>query len=93
MYADDSALIVSGKNTQLIQEHLSSDLEAAREWLINNKLWLINNKLSLHQGKTETILSGSKLKLYTVCSSITLTCQTHVKYLGIELDQSCQHEK
>ena len=87
LYADDSALLVSGKDTQLIQESLSSELEAAREWLINNKL-------SLHLGKTESILFGSKRKLNT-CSSIqvrcagtTLACQTHVKYLGIYLDQS-----
>ena len=53
LYADDSALLVSGTNTQLIQESLSSELEAAREWLINNKL-------SLHLWKTESILFGSK---------------------------------
>ena len=34
LYADDSAHLVSGKDTQLIQESLSSELEAAREWLI-----------------------------------------------------------
>ena len=88
-------LLVSGKNTQLIQESLSSELEAAREWLINNKLSL----LTLHLGKTEPILFGSKRKLHT-CSSIqvkcagtTLTCQIHVKYLGIEIDQSLTGER
>ena len=82
LYADDSALLVSGKNTQLIQESLSSELEGAREWLINNKL-------SIHLGKTESILFGSKRKLH-ICSSVqvkcagtTLTGQTHVNYLGI----------
>ena len=95
LYADDSALFVSGKNTQLIQESLSSELKAAREWLINNKLSL----LTLHLGKTESILFGSKRKLHT-CSSIqvkcagtTLTCQIHVKYLGIEIDQSLTGER
>ena len=92
VYAVDSAHLVSGKNTQLIQESLSSELEAAREWLINNKLFL-------HLGKTESVLFGSKRKLHT-CSSIqvkcagtTLTCQTHVKYLGIEIDQSLTGER
>lgn len=80
LYADNLALIVSGKNTQHIQESVSSELEAAREWLINNKL-------SLHLGKTESILFGSKRKLHTCnsiqvkCAGNTLTCQTHVKYL------------
>ena len=92
LYADDSALLVSGKNTQLIQKSLSSELEAAREWLVNNKL-------SLHLGKTESILFGSKRKLHTCsyiqvkCAGTTLTCQTHVKYLGIELDQSLSGER
>ena len=92
LYTDDSALLVSGKDTQLIQESLSSELEAAREWLINNKL-------SLHLGKTESILFVSKRKLNT-CSSIQVRCagttlasQTHVKYLGIDLDQSLTGER
>ena len=94
MYADDSALLVSGKDTQLIQESLSSELEAAREWLINNKL-------SLHLGKTESILFGN-INLIPVhpCSSIQVRCagttlasQTHVKYLGIDLDQSLTGER
>ena len=92
LYADDSALLVSGKDTQLIQETLSSELEAAREWLNNNKL-------SLHLGKTESILFGSKRKLNTYssikvrCAGTTLVCQTHVKYLGIDLDQSLTGER
>ena len=92
LYADDSALLVSGKDTQLIQESLSSELEAAREWLISNKL-------SLHLEKTESILFGSKCKLNT-CSSIQVRCagttlasQTHAKYLGIDLDQSLTGER
>ena len=92
LYADDSALLVSGKDTQLIQESLSSELEAAREWLINNKL-------SLHLGKTESILFGSKRKLNSCssvqvrCAGTTLASQTHVKYLGIDLDQSLTGER
>ena len=92
LYADGSALLVSGKDTKLIQESLSSELEVARDWLINNKL-------SLHLGKTESILFGSKRKLNT-CSSIQVRCagttlasQTHVKYLGIDLDQSLTGER
>ena len=76
----------------MTQESLSSELEAAREWLINNKV-------SLHLGETESILFGSKRKLHTCnsiqvkCAGTTLTCQTHVKYLGIELNQSLTGER
>ena len=92
LYADDSALSISGKNTQFIQESLSSELEAAREWLINKQN-------CLQVGEIESILFGSKRKYHT-CSSIqvkcagtTLTCQTRAKYLGIELDQSLTGER
>ena len=94
LYADDSALLVSGKDTQLIQESISAELEAARKWLINNKL-----SLHLGKGKSRVNFLGSKRKLNT-CSSIqvrcagtTLVCQTHVKYLGIHLDQSLTGER
>ena len=76
----------------MIQERFSSELEAAREWLLNNKL-------SLHIGKTEYIVLGLKRKLHTcsfiqvICAGTTLTCQTHVRYPGIELDQSLTGER
>ena len=87
LYADDSALIVADKDTEVIQHRLSKELESIREWLIDNKL-------SLHLGKTESILFGSKRKLnknksiQVQCAGNTLACRTHVKYLGVELDQS-----
>ena len=56
LYADDSALIVSGSNPQAIADALSKELESCRQWLMDNKL-------SLHLGKTESILFGSKRKL------------------------------
>ena len=49
IYADDSALIASGKNIADIETTLSSELE-----YVSN--WLIDNKLSLHLGKTQSIL-------------------------------------
>ena len=56
LYADDSALIVSGSNPQLIADTLSKELESCKQWLMDNKL-------SLHLGKTESILFGSKKKI------------------------------
>ena len=56
LYADDSALLVAGKNCAIIQQRLSSKLESVWEWLIDNKL-------SLHFGKTESIVFGSKRRL------------------------------
>jgi len=56
LYADVSAILVSGKNKEHITSALSKDLELVSHWLVDNKL-------SLHLGKTESILLGSKPKL------------------------------
>ena len=56
LYADDSALLVSGKEVVEIEEKLKSELESVSEWLCENKL-------SLHLGKTESILFGTKHNL------------------------------
>ena len=53
LYADDSALLVSGKNVVKIEQVLSRELKAVNEWLEENPL-------SLHIGKTQSILFGSK---------------------------------
>ena len=45
LYADDSALIVTGKDLKEIELKLTKELES-----ISN--WLTDNKLSLHLGKT-----------------------------------------
>ena len=87
LYADDSALLVAGKDIAVIQQHLSSELNSLREWLIDNKL-------SLHLGKTESILFGSKRRLHgnesieVTCDGQLLSSKSCVKYLGVELDQS-----
>ena len=91
LYADDSALMVSHKDVKIIQERLSSELTAVNEWLVNNKL-------SLHLGKTESILFGSKRKL-AKHSELDITCgntkilpKSEIKYLGLDLDQSLSGE-
>ena len=53
LYADDSALLVSGKDVAEIEAALNVEHEAVQEWLVDNKL-------SLHLGKTESILFASK---------------------------------
>lgn len=55
--------------------------------------WLESNKLSLHLGKTESILYGSKRKLKKVdkmklsCNNIEIGAKKSVKYLGAVIDQ------
>ena len=85
LYADDSALIISGFDPRKIAEELSKELESCRQWLIDNKL-------SLHLGKTEAILFGSKRKLKSInsfivrCGEIEVKNVNSVKYLGLQID-------
>ena len=92
LYADDSALMVSGNDPKSISQILSEQLESCSKWLIDNKL-------SLHLGKTEAILFGSKRKLKLVNNNFQVTCYnvaiknvTCVKYLGIYLNNCLSGE-
>ena len=87
LYADDSALIVSGSDPQTIADKLSEELESCRKWLMDNKL-------SLHLGKTEAILFGSKRILRNV-ESFKIRCGEEIikrvksaKYLGVQIDEN-----
>ena len=88
LYADDSGILVVGKSRQEIELILSSEMEVLSQWLICNKL-------SLHLGKTESVLFGSKHRLKAEGSTLKVSCNGHplkstdsVKYLGATLDQS-----
>ena len=87
LYADDSAILVTGKDRLQIEKELSKELQSVSEWLVDNKL-------SLHLGKTESILFGSKIRLKKG-SSLNISCNgtdikstSSVKYLGALLDNS-----
>ena len=86
LYADDSALIFSGKDSAEIARFLSNELSSCQKWLVDNRL-------SLHVGKTECILFGTRKRLKRV-GEFMVTCDgeavqrvTSVKYLGVVLDQ------
>ena len=91
LYADDSAILYSHKDPKVISEKLGFELEMCSKWLIDNKL-------SLHMGKTECILFGSKRKLRKVsdfsieCNGHTIKAQRSVKYLGLNLDDQLSGE-
>jgi len=91
LYADDSALVVSGKDPKIIEQELS-------QYLQDMSLWLEENKLSLHLGKTESIIFASNYRL-SKCNSLQISCnsnnikaQSSVKYLGVTMDQNMNSE-
>ena len=66
LYADDSALIFSHKDSEVIAERLSTELTTCKKWLVDNRL-------SLHVGKTECLLFGSGGRLKGV-GEFCVTC-------------------
>ena len=81
----------SHKDPKVISEKLGIELEMCSKWLIDNKL-------SLHMGKTECVLFGSKRKLRKIdnfsieCNGHTIKAQRSVKYLGLNLDDQLTGE-
>ena len=55
LHADDSILLASRKCLVEIEGTVSSELESVNDWLIDNKL-------SLHLGKIQFIVFGTKTK-------------------------------
>jgi hypothetical protein len=84
LYTDDGTILFSHRNPDVISEKLGKELQSCSQWLIDNKL-------SLHLGKTECVLFGSKCKLKKVdkfqvtCNEHIITAQSSVKYLGINI--------
>ena len=87
LYADDSALLYSHRDVNVIGDHLTQALEICKKWLVDNKL-------SLHLGKTECLLFGSKKRLKN-CANFQVSCDGNgisrvfdVRYLGVQLDSN-----
>ena len=91
LYADDSAILYSNKDSQVISDKLGLELEMCSKWLVDNKL-------SLHMGKTERIIFGSKRKLRKINifsierNGHTIKAQRLEKYLGLTLDDQLTGE-
>ena len=87
LYADDYILLVPGNNVTYISNSLQLQLGLIRDWLSINKL-------SLHIGKTESILFGTKRKLNNceklnvICDGNLIESKINVKYLGLIIDET-----
>lgn len=75
LYADDSTILFSYKDPDVIAIKLGKVLESCSSWLVDNKL-------SLHLGKTESVLFGSKRKLKKV-KGFHIVCNGHTIKLTI----------
>ena len=86
LYADDSALLFAHRDATVIADRLSIELSSCKKWLVDNRL-------SLHVGKTESLLFGSKRRLKggdfrVFCDGIPVERRFTVKYLGVLLDEN-----
>ena len=91
LYADDSVILAAGHTPEEVARELQGDLHSCSQWFIDNKL-------SLHVGKTECILFGTKAKLarvnnfHVTFGTTTIHSKQQIKYLGVILDQHLSGE-
>lgn len=87
LFADDAALLISHRDKDTLQIRLGEELTKISSWLCDNRL-------SLHLGKTESILFGSKPRLKKAqdlrveVGSVQIATKPSVKYLGCVLDNN-----
>ena len=87
LYADDTILLCSDKDPNIVSDKLSKALS-------NCQHWFTNNKLVMHSGKTESILITSIRKQHLKNNYIihhagqTIPPSDSVKYLGLKIDNT-----
>ena len=85
LFADDTNVLISGKNLEQLQEKLNNELK-------NIETWLIANKLSLNVGKTKYIIFTSKRRIYNArhiklyINDTQLERVQSTKFLGLVID-------
>ena len=86
LYADDTAIFVSGKNIEYIQGKLNSDLERI-------SAWLYANKLTLNAKTPKTMLFGTNQRLARLDTELSVTAGDIeleqipcFKYIGLHFD-------
>ena len=93
LYADDTCLIFTGRDTKTIENQLNGDFNSLCDWFVDNKL-------SIHFGeeKTKSILFGTKRRLKSLNEldirrgDIRIKQHTKVTYLGCTLDNNLSGE-
>ena len=86
LYADDSTLVASGRDAAELGRYLSEQLARCKDWMVDNRL-------SLHLGKTDCILIGSRRRLQNeedfrvLCDGLEVKRVSNVRYLGVMLDE------
>ena len=86
-YADDTQLLVSGKNRQEVKKKLEDVIARAQEWFGKNSLLL-------NPTKTEIMMVGKKCASKNITidvkegnNIVPLKLSTHIKILGVVLDE------
>ena len=91
LYADDNTNLFIHKDPDVIADKLGKVFKSC-------SACLVDNKLSLHLGKTESILFGSKRKLRMVtnfqiiCNGQTTESTKQVNYLCLNIDRNLSGE-
>nr|CAH7718740.1 unnamed protein product [Callosobruchus chinensis] len=88
MYADDTSLLISGKNLKSVVEQANSSLSDAQQWYISNRL-VVNPKKSVYlRFNYSNVKIDHSLLIKSAGKSIMQVETT--KFLGIYISQNCK---
>ena len=90
-YADGTVIFTSSSDFNVIESHLSRDIQRLAAWFCENELIM-----NLKKGKSEAMLFGTSKRLSFVngrqlniqVDRTCVNCATSYKYLGVTLDPS-----
>ena len=92
MYADDTAIVCTGDNSQDILNTLANELEAAHLWLSEHKLTLNLKKTKVMLFGTNHTLSGARENHLDFAGEQVEIVNSY-KYLGIMMDSRLRYDK
>ena len=92
LYADDTAISVSGCSTMDLEQKLNRHVALVSKWMETNQLTLNTSKtIIMTSGTAQTLKKVGPLNIKTE-DNVELTCVDSTKYLGVILDQKLTFE-
>ena len=93
LFADDAALIISGKQLKTLQKQMNSEAAKLHEWFIANKLTLNLKKTKFMLFNKLKLRANSLKKFKLNINKFNIEQVTEIKYLGVFLDNKLNWHK
>ena len=92
MYADDTVIYSSGRNTTEIEQSLQADLNNLANWCSNNKLTINTKKTKIMTFGTPQQTKRTQNVRFVLNKQVLGLVESY-KYLGVTLDKNLNFQK